>query len=207
MVYKKVVSEENQQIKIHISTLLQYENYQAYLYQWLHKFGFSAWSDIYNLVTSQSGKQVFSNDYILLKDRDFLLLSKIQNQDNEEITINFLTEKPNFPLNFELCNQSNISNQSKNVIFVDENKLQFPLTIRKWKEGDYFYPFGMQGKKKVSKFFKDERFTLFQKQETWILESNNQIVWIIGHRADERFKTENTTQHIIKITFTNEENI
>ena len=94
----------------------------------------------------------------------------------------------------------------KNVIFVDENKIQFPLTIRKWKEGDYFYPTGMKGKKKVSKFFKDEKFTLFQKQDTWILESNNQIVWIIGHRADERFKTENTTQTIIQITYNNEEN-
>jgi tRNA(Ile)-lysidine synthase len=92
----------------------------------------------------------------------------------------------------------------KNVIFVDGNKIQFPLTIRKWKEGDCFYPSGMQGKKKVSKYFKDEKFTLFQKQDTWILESNKQIVWIIGYRADERFKVENTTQTTIKIAFNNE---
>ena len=59
----------------------------------------------------------------------------------------------------------------------------------------------MQGKKKVSKYFKDEKFTLFQKQEALILESNNKIVWIIGHRADERFKPENTTQNIIQITY------
>lgn len=206
MVYEKVVSEEKNKVKIDISALLQYKNYRAYLYQWLHKYGFSAWIDVYNLVESQSGKQILSENYILLKDRGFLILSRKEKADLEEIIINSITEKPNFPLKLSLCNLSDISNQWKNVIFVDENKLQFPLTIRKWKEGDCFYPSGMQGKKKVSKYFKDEKFTLFQKQETWILESNNQIVWIIGHRADERFIANNPTQTIIKIAF-NEEDI
>ena len=205
MVYKKVVSEEKGQLKINISVLLQYKNYKAYLYQWLHKYGFSAWNDVYNLIESQSGKQIFSEKYILLKDREFLILSSKETTDFDGIIIHSITEKPNFPLKLTLCNQSDISNQLKNVIFVDENKLKFPLTIRKWKEGDCFYPFGMQGKKKVSKYFKDEKFTLFQKQDTWILESNNKIVWIIGHRADERFKVENTTQTTIKIAFNNEE--
>ena len=206
MVYEKVVSEENQQLKINISALLHYKNHKAYLYQWLNKYGFSAWNDVYNLIEAQSGKQILSEKYILLKDRDFLILSKKEKTNFEEIVIHSITEKPNFPLKLTLCNLCDISNQMKNVIFVDENKIQFPLTIRKWKEGDYFYPTGMKGKKKVSKFFKDEKFTLFQKQDTWILESNNQIVWIIGYRADERFKTENTTQTIIQITYNNEEN-
>ncbi|MES2862991.1 MAG: tRNA lysidine(34) synthetase TilS [Bacteroidota bacterium] len=205
MVYEKVVFEDNNQLKIDISVLLQYKNYKPYLYQWLHKFGFSAWNDVYNLVESQSGKQIFSENYILLKDRGFLILSGKETADFKEIIVNSITEKTNFPLKLSLCNLSDISNQWKNVIFVDENKLQFPLTIRKWKEGDCFYPAGMQGKKKVSKYFKDEKFTLFQKQQTWILESNNQIVWIIGHRADERFKAEETTQTQIKIEFNNEE--
>lgn len=206
MVYEKVVSEENNQLKINISILIQNKNYKAYLYQWLHKYGFSAWNDVYNLVESQSGKQIFSPNYVLLKDRGFLILSKTQNTDIEEFKIDSVAELSKFPLKLTLCNLSNISNQNKNIIFVDENKIQFPLTIRKWKEGDCFYPAGMQGKKKVSKYFKDEKFTLFQKQETWILESNNQIVWIIGHRADERFKSENTTKTIIQITYNNEKN-
>ena len=205
MVYDIVVSEDNEQLKINISALLQYENYRAYLYKWLNKYGFLAWNDVYNLIEAQSGKQIFSEKYILLKDRDFLILSKKETTNFEEIIMHSITEKPNFPLKLTLCNQSDIFNQMKNVIFVDENKIQFPLTIRKWKEGDYFYPSGMQGKKKVSKYFKDEKFTLFQKQDTWILESNNKIVWIIGHRADERFKVENTTQTIIQITYNNEE--
>ena len=176
------------------------------MYQWLHKYGFTAWNDVYDLVQSQTGKRIESENYILLKDRDYLLLSQKRMMDFETIVINSVTESTNFPLNFSFCNTSNISNQNKNIIFVEESKLQFPLTIRKWNSGDYFYPAGMQGKKKVSKYFKDEKFTLFQKQQAFILESNNKIVWIIGHRADERFKPENTNQNIIQITYNNEEN-
>lgn len=205
MVYEKVVSEEKKYLKINISILLQYKNYKAYLYQWLHKYGFTAWNDVYDLVHSQSGKQIFSENYVLLKDRDYLLLSQ-KTTDFETIVINSVTESTNFPLNFSFCNLGNISNQNKNIIFVEESKLQFPLTIRKWNSGDYFYPAGMQGKKKVSKYFKDEKFSQFQKEATWILESNNQILWIIGHRADERFKPENTNQNIIQITYHNEKN-
>jgi tRNA(Ile)-lysidine synthase len=206
LVYEKVVSEENHQIKINISALLQYKNYKAYLYQWLHKYGFTAWNDVYDLVQSQTGKRIESENYILLKDRDYLLLSQKTTEDFEAVVIHSITESTNFPLNFSFCNISNISNQNKNIIFVEESKLQFPLIIRKWNEGDFFYPAGMQGKKKVSKYFKDEKFTLFQKQQAFILESNNKIIWIIGNRADERFKPENINQNIIQITYNNEEN-
>jgi len=66
------------------------------------------------------------------------MLTRIQNIENQQIKIHSITEIPKFPLKLSLCNLSDISNQMKNVIFVDENKIQFPLTIRKWKEGDYF---------------------------------------------------------------------
>lgn len=208
LIYQEVAEElENGTINFDIKRLKNRSNYRAYLYQWLHKFGFSAWNDVYNLVNAQSGKQVFSESHILLKDRDFLLLSKKEEQQAETIEIHSLDDKLNFPLKFDLCNLSDISNQTKNVIFVDENKIQFPLTIRKWKEGDYFYPSGMQGKKKVSKYFKDEKFTLFQKQDTWILESNKQIVWIIGYRTDGRFISDTKSKKIIKITYHNEKSI
>jgi len=78
--------------------------------------------------------------------------------------------------------------------------LQFPLIIRKWNEGDYFYPFGMKGKKKLSKYFKDEKLSLIDKSNQWILYSDNQIVWVIGKRQDERFKVETNTTNIVQIT-------
>ncbi|MVX34718.1 tRNA lysidine(34) synthetase TilS, partial [Myroides sp. LoEW2-1] len=89
-----------------------------------------------------------------------------------------------------------------NTILVDEAKLKFPLVIRKFVEGDRFIPFGMKGTKKVSKYFKDEKFNQFEKENTWLLCSENEIVWIIGSRMDERFKIKSTTTNIIKIQIT-----
>ena len=73
--------------------------------------------------------------------------------------------------------------------------LKFPITIRQWQKGDWFYPFGMKGKKKLSKFFKDEKLSLIDKEKVWLLCSGDDIVWVINRRQDERFKvTENTAQ-------------
>ena len=107
-----------------------------------------------------------------------------------------------FPLKITFCNVDDISNQATNTIFVDEDKLQFPLVIRKWQEGDWFYPLGMNGKKKLSKFFKDEKFSLLDKSNTWLLCSENQIVWVIKKRQDERFKVTEETTKILKINYT-----
>ena len=104
------------------------------------------------------------------------------------------------PLKMNFCNVSDISNQTSNVIFVDEALLQFPLTLRRWQEGDVFQPFGMQGKsKKISKLFKDEKLSLIDKENAWILCSDNQIVWVVGIRQDERFKIDTTTKNLLKI--------
>ena len=202
MVYKQVVSEEDT-IKIDISKLTEFQNYNAYLYQWLQPFGFTAWEDIYTLVEAQSGKQVFSEKYILLKDRNHLILFPKQNE-NEPIHFSVAKDQKEvkFPLKLSFCNVDDISIAPTNVIFVDEDKLQFPLEIRKWQEGDLFFPFGMNGKKKLSKFFKDEKFSLLDKSNTWLLCSENQIVWVIGKRQDERFKVTETTTKILKINYT-----
>ena len=120
-----------------------------------------------------------------------------------ETEIYFIQKNENevkFPLNISISKVNEILETNVNTIFVDEDKLQFPLEIKKWHEGDYFEPFGMDGKsKKVSKFFKDEKLSIMEKQNMWILYSDNQIVWIIGMRQDNRFKIENTTRNILKI--------
>jgi tRNA(Ile)-lysidine synthase len=199
IVYRKVVQDEENQKKINISELKQLENYEAYLFQWLKPLGFSAWEDIYDLVDAQSGKQVLSEKYLLLKNRNYLIVTT-RNIDKQ---ISYKIEKSdvevNIPLKMSLCNIGYISNLNSNCIFVDEDKISFPLTIRKWQEGDVFYPSGMQGKKKVSKYFKDEKFSLIDKQNQWLLCSNDEIVWIINHRADQRFLAKNNTKNILKI--------
>jgi tRNA(Ile)-lysidine synthase len=200
LVFQIVVQEEANQLKFNLIELLKLPNYAAYLYQWLKDFGFTAWQDIYDLVTAQSGKQVFSETHILLKDRYLLILyAKEIHSDKEEYFIPKELQEVKVPLNITFCNVSDISNTNSNCIFVDEELLQFPLTIRKWQEGDYFYPLGMQGKKKLSKYFKDEKMSLLEKSNQWLLCSNNEIVWVIGKRQDERFKITEKTNHKLQI--------
>ena len=201
MVYQQVASEEGEHIHFDLNQLLKLPNYQSYLYQWLKEFGFTAWSDIYDLVESQSGKQVFSTDYRLLKDRDSLILSpNVDSEIEEEFFINENQTEVKIPLKLSICKVNDISIVSNRTIFVDADQLVFPLLLRKWKTGDVFMPFGMDGKsKKVSKLFKDEKLSLIEKENTWLLCSRDQIVWIMGLRADDRFRTVNETKNILKI--------
>jgi tRNA(Ile)-lysidine synthase len=202
IVYKEVVREnENGTLHIDLKKLLQLPNYSAYLYQWLKQFEFTAWNDIDNLVHAQSGKKVFSEHYILLKNRDTLILSNRVDTDEEAIYYIVKNQNQvNFPLNLSICNVDDTSDVNATTIFVDEDKLVFPLVLRKWEEGDFFQPFGMNGKsKKVSKFFKDEKLSLLEKETIWMLCSENEIVWIIGKRQDERYKVTKTTKNILKI--------
>ncbi|WP_162128082.1 tRNA lysidine(34) synthetase TilS [Flavobacterium phycosphaerae] len=199
--YQKIVKQEGNHTTINLKKLLKYQNYKAYLFHWLHPFGFTDWKAVFNLIEAQSGKQVLSETHILLKDRSRLLLFPKQSAKEEEVF--WITKKEShevkIPLKLAFCNVTDISLQSTNVIFVDEEKLQFPLQIRKWQEGDVFYPLGMNGKKKVSKFFKDEKLSLPDKLNTWLLCSDNQIVWIIGKRADDRFKITKQTTKTLQI--------
>ena len=201
MIYQQVASQDGENISYDLKKLMKLPNYNSYLYQWLKEFGFTAWDDIYDLVQSQSGKFVVSPEYRLLKDRDSLILSPI----------NFATEKlehyidkgqkeVNIPLKISFSEQDEMGITSNKTIFVDSEKLHYPLVLRLWNEGDLFKPFGMNGKsKKLSKFFKDEKLSLLEKENTWLLCSNNAIVWVVGLRQDERFKIENSTKNILKI--------
>jgi tRNA(Ile)-lysidine synthase len=201
MVYQQVAKQEEDEIRFDLNQLRKLPNYRSYLYQWLNEFGFLAWDDVYDLVESQSGKQVFSPNFRLLKDRDYLILFPINSElEVQEYFIAKDTKEINIPLNLSFSKVSNISVPSNTAIFVDLEKLDFPLVLRRWRQGDYFYPFGMEGKsKKVSKLFKDEKLSLIEKENVWILWSGETIVWVVGIRQDERFRIDDTTQNILKI--------
>lgn len=199
MVYRKVVQDVDNQKIINLNELLQLPNYRAYLYQWLMPFGFSAWQDIYDLVEAQSGKQIFSEHFRLLKDRETMIIEPKSAKVSDEFFIQENQSQLNFPLKLSFCNVNDITKSDSKTIFVDAEKLKFPLQLRQWSEGDYFYPFGMLGKKKLSKFFKDEKISVIDKEKIWLLCSENRIVWIVGKRMDDQFKVTENTQTILKI--------
>jgi len=189
-------------VKIDIKKLKSHKEYKAYLYYILKEFRFTEWLNIEELLDAQSGKYVSSKTHRLIKDRDFLLLEEnalhLQNsivEINEDIT---QIELP-IGLRFELVGETNYS--LKNSIYVDVDTLMYPLHLRKKKEGDSFFPFGMKGKKKISKYFKDEKLSLTEKENSWLLcNANDAIIWIVGKRADARFSVTKQTKKTLKIT-------
>jgi tRNA(Ile)-lysidine synthase len=198
-VYEKVVATFEDQIKIDLTVLQTYPNYKAYLYQWLFPFGFTDWEVIYELPLAQTGKKVFSESHVILKDRAHLIVYPRRKLPKEIYWIQAEDKDVKIPLKLSFCPVDDITDPSRNTIFVDESLLQYPLQIRKWQKGDVFYPLGLRGKKKVSKYFKDEKMSLLDKSSTWLLCSDNQIVWVIGKRADDRFKVIKQTTKIIQI--------
>jgi tRNA(Ile)-lysidine synthase len=200
MVYKQVVEDELDYKKIDISKLKMLPNYRAYLYQWLQPLGFTAWEDIYALAEAESGKHILSKNYQLLKNRNHLIIAPKHLPSYQEFTIEKDISEVNFHIKLLFCKVSEPFYSTNKTIFVDDEKLKFPLTLRRWKSGDVFYPFGMDGKsKKVSTLFKDEKRSSIEKENAWILCSENKIVWVIGFRPDERFKITNTTKNILQI--------
>ena len=203
MVYKKVVTDELDYKKINITELKKLPNFSAYLYQWLQPLGFTAWNDIYKLVEAKTGKQIFSEKYQLLINRNFLIVAPKSKGIDFEFRIDKGISEVKVPINMLFCKVAKIYNTTNKTIFVDYEKLQFPLTLRRWKTGDIFQPLGMNGRsKKVSKFFKDEKLSIIEKENAWLLCSGYEIVWIIGLRADERFKISNITKTILQIDLT-----
>ena len=201
LIRDKVVSVEDDIIKFNIKELNQLSNPRGYLYNLLKEYNFTEWEDVTNLLSAQSGKQVYSATHRLLKDRDFLLLKEIQPENFSKITINIealYEQSLHGNLSFEEV--ENMSERDECIIYVDRDKLQFPLELRTWKEADFYYPFGMEGKKKLSKYFKDEKLSLIDKEHIRLLCSGEDIVWIIGKRADDRFKVTDKTKQILKIT-------
>jgi len=201
-VKKEVCVYEVDLMKIDIKKLKTHKEYKAYLYYMLRECSFTEWLNIEGLLDAQSGKYVCSKTHRLIKDRDFLLLEEnALHLQHSRVDINEGVTQIDAPvrLHFELVDQVNYS--SKNSIYVDVDTLVYPLYLRKKKEGDSFFPFGMKGKKKISKYFKDEKLSLSEKENTWLLcNANETIIWVIGKRADARFSVKKATQKTLKIT-------
>ncbi|SEA42943.1 tRNA lysidine(34) synthetase TilS [Bizionia paragorgiae] len=186
-----------------IAVLQRLKASEAYLYELFKGYGFNSGTAILELMSAQSGKYLLSATHMLLKNRSELVVTvKKEALENDSIII-----APNVNsvrLNdgeLTITEVDSISEHDTYSVFVDKDKLAFPLVLRHWEKGDIFYPLGMTGKKKLSKFFKDEKLSLIEKSNCRLLCTDSAIVWVVGKRLDNRFKVTHNTQSILKITY------
>jgi len=189
-------------ITYNISEFKKVNNPKAYLFEMFKDYGFTEWNDVVGLLDAESGKQVLSNSHRLIKHREHLILADLchSDQSEESLLIKETDKSMETPIGILFLDEADaVIGNSKTTIHVDRNKVIFPLELRPWKEGDYFYPIGMKGKKKISKYLKDEKLSLVEKENTWVLTSENSVLWVIGKRPDERYKVINETKQILRI--------
>ncbi|GIM48702.1 tRNA lysidine(34) synthetase TilS [Capnocytophaga stomatis] len=199
---KECFIEEKSHIKIDIEALKR--NYQSdfVLYKLLYPYNFNNIRDLKQILEAETGKKLFSSTHILLKDRNFLVLEKKREKTEKIYEINKDTSEINSPisLKFQIIDNEEIDVFDEEKIFINADLLKFPILLRHKQEGDFFYPFGMNQKKKLSKFFKDEKYSIFEKEEQWLLCSGSDVVWVVGKRLDNRFRVTEKTQKVLIIS-------
>lgn len=206
-VYNYFISANEKEVlknnSISISVLKKSPFASTLLYEILKKYQFnsSVANEVFSSLDSESGRQFLSSTHRLVKDRDRLIIAKrTTTGSNTVLSVSQNEKMLNSPLKIELLKVKNspdfkISTDS-NIACLDFEKLTFPLIIRKWRNGDFFYPLGMRKKKKLSNFFTDIKLSIPEKENIWLLCSDDKIVYIVGKRIDERFKIGKQTKLI-----------
>lgn len=177
---------------------------RTWLYELFSPFGFtrSQCEGIDKIMDAESGRRSISTTHQLFKDRDKLILVELAQNSFDRYYLDS-PEKHSalpFPMDLEVLDRKELTEIPKdpNIACLDCDEIQFPLTIRHWLHGDYFFPLGMNQNKKLSDYFVDNKIPVPEKQQTWIMASGKKIMWIMGHRIDHRFRiTEKTTRVLI----------
>lgn len=157
---------------------------ESFELEYFQRFGFFDKAELFKILRSNSGKSIKSDSHTILSNRDEIIIHKNNLEIIDEVLLN--NGSNDYPIKIDLVFSQSASKPSRNHICISEN-IDKPLKLRRWKEGDYFYPNGMIGKKKLSKFFKDEKMSIFDKQNQWILSNyKDEVLWIVGLRADRR---------------------
>ena len=203
---QKLIERKGDEIHIPVLKLLKTKPLQTVIYEIIKDAGFTAMqvSEVEKLLHSDSGKYIKSASHIILLNRKWLIISpnisttQITNIIVEENAGNILFEEGTLQIYPSAKPEKFIVEAS--TVFIDAVNLTYPLLLRKCKTGDYFYPLGMTKKKKLSRFFIDQKLSLLQKEKCWVLESDKKIVWVIGYRIDERFKITSSSKQIVKLS-------
>ena len=204
---KDLLEKKGNEIHIPVLKLAKAKPLQTTIFEIIKDYGFTAAQvpEAEKLLNSDSGKYILSATHRMLRNRNWLIISSLQEPDvnyyliedfEKQQTVSFTGGE----ITVEKTAEKNIT-ADPNIGLVDADKLKFPLLLRRWKQGDYFYPLGMQKKKKLSRFFGDQKLSLLQKENVWIIESDKKIIWIAGMRIDDRFKITDASKHVLKLTY------
>ena len=194
-VYQQAIKESIDRIfitpekEISIEKLMNEPAPQALLFEVLSPLGFNSTQveEVYGSLNGQPGKRFISSLWQVVKDRELLLIERVKTAN----------DKPQIIFEEVLFTKEFVIPKDKNTACFDANKFKGVISIRKWEKGDYFIPFGMKGKKLVSDFMTDSKFSLLKKEQQWVLSCNDQIAWLIGERTDNRFRIDDSTQKVI----------
>jgi tRNA(Ile)-lysidine synthase len=199
-----IVAKENS-FAIPINKLKNIQPLDTIMHEIFSCFGFAAHQipELKKLFDAPTGKYITSDQYRVLKNRNWLLVEpvivleqiiRIVDQADSQLVLN------NCVLKFQKVAAGHEIKNDNQQALLNLNKLKFPLIVRKWKAGDYFYPLGMKKKKKVSRFMTDLKLSLSEKEQQWVVESDKKIIWVVGRRIDERFKVEENTPNRLLVT-------
>ena len=192
---ENIIRNHKTHITIDIKPLKELNPLNIYLYELLSPYGFSCVNDIEHALFGHSGKQFFSHTHCLTIDRERIIISAINNIKEVTYSIAQDCQKITEPIVLRFgINKLTSINENNKIAHFDYNKLIFPLTLRKWEIGDKFMPLGMHNYKKLSDFFIDEKISLIEKKEIWILCSGDDIIWVVGKRIDNRYKISQKTK-------------
>lgn len=198
---KKVLNDG----RIDINLLMEEVSPQAVLYEILSPMGFtpSVVDDVAQSVYGESGRVFYSDTHRLIKDRDSFIIDELNDSEDDDAVfyINDVQSRLETPVSLvmQTIPRPELFEKSNRVLYVDRNKLVFPLMLRRWEHGDWFIPFGMKGRKKVSDYFTDQKLSVKDKGETWLLFSDEKLVWIVGHRSDNRFRVDESTTEVLRV--------
>jgi len=201
---RKVITQNN---RLSISALLSFPAPATILYEMLKPYGFSrtVCESIFTVLEKDSGKIFYSSTHRLLKDRSDLLIDVLSGEESKAYLINLEDDNVDLPVELKpeivVIKEDYQIEKDRKFAYFDFDKLSFPLVLRHWQEGDWFVPFGMKGKKKISDYFSDKKFSLFDKEKTWLLCSGQDVIWIVGERTDNRYRIEKTTKRVLKLKF------
>ena len=202
---KKLLKEKRNEWHIPVKQLMSYNN-RALIYEIIADFGFTEKQidELIKLAESESGRFIDSPafNYRIIRHRHWFIISSVQSGLSATIIIEEKDKSVVFEKGvLQIEKTGNLKPVTGNYIAcLDTKEITYPLILRKWKQGDYFYPLGMKKKKKLSRFFIDNKFSKTDKEKAWVIESDKRILWVVGHRIDERFKITDKTRSVIQVT-------